>query len=64
MENKEWYELQNLANMLRIPIGRIRQAVSFLESAGSIQTRDRPGDKRYKQVHKDSIETLKKSLGL
>jgi hypothetical protein len=28
---------------------------------GAIQTRDRPGDRRYKQVHRNTRDTLRKA---
>jgi hypothetical protein len=33
--------------------------VANLENLNLIQVRDRPRDKRYKQVHKDSIDKLR-----
>ena len=58
--DKEWYELAELATLWQVPLARVRTVVSNLESAGVIQVRDRPGDKRYKQVSKDSLNTLRK----
>ncbi len=60
--DKDWYELAELANMWQVPLARVRTAVSNLESLGIIQVRDRPADKRYKQVNKDSLDTLRKAV--
>jgi DNA-binding GntR family transcriptional regulator len=60
--DKEWYELAELASEWQVPIVRVRSAVSNLESVGIIQVRDRPGDKRYKQVNKASLDTLRKAV--
>jgi hypothetical protein len=59
---QEWYELAEIADMWSVPITRVRGAVSNLESIGAIQVRERPGDKRYKQVNKDSLATLRKAV--
>lgn len=58
-EDDEWYELAELAEMWAVPLARIRSAVANLENLGVIQVRDRPRDKRYKQVNKGSIEKLR-----
>jgi hypothetical protein len=64
MTEKEWYELQELADEWNVPVTRVRITVANLEPIGAIQTRDRPGDRRFKQVHRDSLETLRKALGV
>lgn len=58
-EDNEWYELAELAEMWEVPLSRVRSAVANLENLGLIQVRDRPRDKRYKQVKKDSIDKLR-----
>lgn len=58
-ESDIWYELAELAEMWGVPLNRVRSAVANLENLGLIQVRDRPRDKRYKQVHKDSIDKLR-----
>lgn len=58
--DKDWYELAELADMWKVPLARVRTVVSNLESAGVIQVRDRPGDKRYKQVSNGSLDTVRK----
>jgi|GEM_PF-3470262 len=60
--DKEWYELAELASEWQVPIVRVRSAVSNLESVDIVQVRDRPGDKRYKQVNKASLDTLRKAV--
>jgi DNA-binding MarR family transcriptional regulator len=60
LENKDWYDLQALADEWNVPVARVRMHVSSLEAAGVIQTRDKPGDRRYKQVARESVETLRK----
>ena len=58
-EDNVWYELAELAELWEVPLPRVRSAVANLENLHLIQVRDRPRDKRYKQVHKDSIEKLR-----
>lgn len=58
-QDKEWYELAELADTWGIPLARVRSAVANLENLNVIQVRDRPGDRRYKQVNKSSIEKLR-----
>jgi DNA-binding MarR family transcriptional regulator len=62
MENKEWYEQQELADEWKVPVARVRQTVASLESAGAIKTRVKPADRRVTQIHKSSIETLRKGV--
>lgn len=63
MADKEWSGLQELAEEWSVPIARIRTVVSVLEGTDStFQVRDRPGDKRYKQVHRDSIEKIHRAI--
>ncbi len=62
MAEKDWYELDELATMWSLPVARIRSIVAALEPIGAITTRDRPGDRRYKQVSKESLDTLRKSV--
>jgi hypothetical protein len=62
LTDKEWYDLAELAGEWQVPIVRVRSAVSNLESIGVIQARDRPGDKRYKQVNMASLDTLRKAV--
>ncbi len=63
-DNEDWYDLRELAVMWGVDVVRVRSAVSFLEPTGIIKTRDKPGDRRAKQVSKDSIETVRKSIGV
>ncbi len=58
-EEGTWYELAELAEMWDVPLARVRSAVANLENLGVIEVRDRPRDKRYKQVHKNSIDKLR-----
>jgi hypothetical protein len=60
--DKEWYELAELADEWRVSVERVRISVSNLESAGVIQVRGRPGDRRYKQVNRASLDTLRKAV--
>ncbi len=62
-EDKEWYELAELAEEWGVPVTRVRGNVASLEAIGAIKIRDRPGDRRFKQVHRDSVETLRKAVG-
>ena len=62
METKDWYEMQDLADDFRVPVARVRQVVGILEETNQIQVRDRPGDKRYKQVSSDSVATIRKVI--
>jgi hypothetical protein len=60
--DKEWYELAELASEWQVPVERIRVTVSRLDVIGVIQVRERPGDRRYKQVNKASLDTLRKAV--
>ena len=58
-EDKQWYDMTELASMWEVPVARVRLAAASLEAIKAIITRDKPGDRRIKQVKKDSIETLR-----
>jgi hypothetical protein len=58
-EDGTWYELAELAELWEVPLARVRSAVANLENLGVIEVRDRPRDKRYKQVNKNSIDKLR-----
>jgi DNA-binding MarR family transcriptional regulator len=60
--DKEWYELAELAEEWHVTVERVRISVANLESAGVIQVRGRPGDRRYKQVNKASLDTLRRAV--
>ena len=62
MPDQEWLEIDEIASMWSVPVTRVRANVASLESVGAIKTRQRPGDRRFKQVHTDSLETLKKAV--
>jgi hypothetical protein len=62
LADKEWYELAELATEWQVTVERVRVAVSNLESARVIEVRGRPGDKRYKQVSKASLDTLRRAV--
>lgn len=61
-DNDGWYDLRELAELWGLDIVRVRNAVSFLEPTGIIKVRDKPGDRRTKQVHRDYIEIVRKSV--
>jgi DNA-binding MarR family transcriptional regulator len=64
LENKEWYDQQELADAWGVPVARVRSTTTALEAVGAIVTRDKPGDRRAKQIRKDSIENLKSAVGV
>jgi DNA-binding MarR family transcriptional regulator len=63
MTEKDWYDLQELANEWHIAIVRLRRAVVILEVKGVIETRESPTDKRAKQISSGSVEALRKTVG-
>jgi hypothetical protein len=66
MEDKEWYDQQELATEWGVHVRRINRTVITLQSSEPrpIVTRLKPGDRRYLQVHKDSIAAVRKAAGL
>jgi DNA-binding MarR family transcriptional regulator len=58
---KEWYTLDELASLFGVPYSRVRTAVQVLSKAGQISTRDKPGDNRVLEIHKDSIELVRRA---
>lgn len=63
MAEKEWYTLQELVEMFKLPYPRIRAAVFALRNAGTIKWRDNPTDARVLEIHKDSISSVKAAAG-
>lgn len=61
-EVKEWYDMAELALAWGVPVARVRMAAAFLEPIKAIKTREKPGDRRVKQVHRDSVETLRTAV--
>jgi DNA-binding MarR family transcriptional regulator len=57
--NKEWYDMAELAAEWNVPVARVRMATASLEAIKAIVTRDKPGDRRVKQISQSSIETLR-----
>jgi DNA-binding MarR family transcriptional regulator len=58
-EDKEWYDMAELASEWGVPTARVRMSVASLEAIKAITTRDKPGDRRIKQVSQSSIETVR-----
>jgi hypothetical protein len=58
-DDKEWYDMAELAAEWEVPVARVRMATASLEAIKAIVTREKPGDRRVKQVQKQSIETLR-----
>lgn len=61
MADQEWYTLDELALKLGVSYSKVRTAVQVLSKTKQITTRDRPGDNRILEVHKDSIELVKQA---
>jgi DNA-binding MarR family transcriptional regulator len=59
LENKEWYDQAELANAWNVPVARVRMNVASLEAIKAIETREKPGDRRIKQVHRSSLDKLR-----
>jgi DNA-binding MarR family transcriptional regulator len=62
MADKDWLTQEEIANQIGAPVDKIRAIVSALSGAGVIKTQRNPLDKRYVLVHKDSVETIRKSI--
>jgi len=61
MTDQEWYTLDELKDMFGVPYSRIQRAVQVLAKVDQIRTRDRPGDNRVLEVHKDSIDLVRRA---
>lgn len=61
MADQEWYTLDELATMFGVSYSKVRTAVQVLSKTKQITTRDRPGDNRILEVHKDSIELIRQA---
>jgi len=61
LEEKEWYDQSELAEEWNINVARVRQATATLDSISAIETRDKPGDRRVKQISKNSIDKLRQA---
>lgn len=59
LEEKEWYDQAELAEEWNINVARVRQTTATLDSIGAIETRDKPGDRRVKQISKNSVEKVR-----
>jgi len=63
MTEKDWYDLQELADEWQIAVVRLRRAVVILEAKRIIETRESPTDKRAKQIYSGSVEALRRTVG-
>lgn len=61
-EDKDWLSLQEIADLLEVPLYRVRNTVATLKAVNSITTRDKPTDRRSLEVNKDSLPTLRQAL--
>jgi hypothetical protein len=62
--NQEWYTLQDIVELTKVPYSKVRAAVFFLRNSKGITWRDNPIDSRVIEVHRDSLPAVKANLGL
>ena len=62
MENKEWYTMDELAEMWGVAVSRVQNFVRVLSRAGTIQVRNKPSDMKYKEVNRNSLEVLRRAV--
>lgn len=61
-QNKDWYSLQEVADLFGVPLYRVRAAVATLRATNAVVARDRPTDRRVLEVQKESIPVLRQAL--
>jgi len=61
MADQEWYTLDELATIIGTTYNKVRNTVQVLSKTKQIVTRDRPGDNRILEIHKDSVELIKQA---
>jgi hypothetical protein len=54
-EDKEWYSLKEIAQMLDIPLRRLYGKVSVLRTAGTLDWKEDPEDQRAILINKSSL---------
>jgi DNA-binding GntR family transcriptional regulator len=59
MPEKEWFTMQELAEMFGVSYYKIRQVVATLSNTGAIVTRENPADNRILEIQKDSIDKIR-----
>ena len=61
---KEWYTIQELADMFGVSYSKLRAEINALANIKAINTRNQPGNNKIQEIHQDSIPTVKKAAGL
>ena len=61
---KDWYTIQELADMLHVSYSKLRSEINALTNLGIITTRPKPGDNKTQEINKDSIPTIRKAAGV
>ena len=60
--NEEWLTQEAIAQMLDVPIHRVRAAITTLAGLQQIRTMRDPKDKRYVLVHRDSVPLIRQAV--
>jgi DNA-binding MarR family transcriptional regulator len=63
-ESKQWLTQKEIADTLHVRIYKIYPRISALRRAGVIETRSDPGDDRLILVSVNSLDIIKKALGV
>ena len=61
---KDWYTIQELAEMLGVSYSKLRGEISALANVGVITTRPKPGDNKTQEISKESLPTIRKATGV
>ena len=63
-ESKQWLTQKEIADFLHVRIYKIYPRISALRKAGVIETKSDPGDDRLILVSVNSLDIIKKALGI
>ncbi len=62
LPDKEWYTMEELANIWDTNYSRVQRAVFTLVNLGNIKTRRSPQDSRATEIHKESLDLVKRAI--
>jgi hypothetical protein len=60
--NEEWVTQEQVAQMIGVPVERVRPVVSALAGINQIRTMRNVRDRRFLLVHKDSIPIIRQAI--
>jgi predicted DNA-binding transcriptional regulator YafY len=63
MAEKEWYTIQELADMFGVSYSKLRGEINALSNINAIKVRSQPGNQKVQEISKDSIATVKQATG-